>query len=312
MIGSDRVRPGWAAMSFPAFSADYTRNMPTAPEATIAYSCQLVNIAPNPPCEKYVVIPSSGPRSARRPIRRQSRRPPPGGRCCPVCRRPARPAPAAPRGPAPRPAPGSPRCRSADRCTGVPRPTAARWGGEEVEQPEARRAHRQYRAPFPWPHAGLEHPGREDQRERPAPAPGRARRRPAPPAPSGGGLEQESLHRDGKDPEEPDGWLQQAPRSASSSGSLSAGSPCWPCACSTDEVAWRTRQHREKVAEQCVPFPPRARLRSWPRPAGGPHVPGTRNKRGDTAGGCCGRPDAVMALRADGCRALAPSSGIAG
>ena len=57
MIGSDRVRPGWAAMSFPAFSADCTRNMPSTPEATIAYSCQLVNIAPNPPCEKYVVIP---------------------------------------------------------------------------------------------------------------------------------------------------------------------------------------------------------------------------------------------------------------
>src|SRR6201996_2544329 len=34
MIGSDRVRPGWAAISRPAFRADCTRNMPSAPVAT--------------------------------------------------------------------------------------------------------------------------------------------------------------------------------------------------------------------------------------------------------------------------------------
>src|ERR1700761_9746105 len=58
MIGSDRVRPGCAAISRPAFRADCTRNTPRAPVATSAYSCQLAKMAPHPwaKCEVMPLI----------------------------------------------------------------------------------------------------------------------------------------------------------------------------------------------------------------------------------------------------------------
>ena len=55
-IGSVRVRPGCAATSWPAFIADWTRNIAPTPVAIIAYSCQLV-IRAAIPWEKTMVTP---------------------------------------------------------------------------------------------------------------------------------------------------------------------------------------------------------------------------------------------------------------
>jgi hypothetical protein len=182
--------------------------MPSTPEATIAYSCQLVNIAPNPPCEKYVVIPfiraAVSPKADPPAIPKTAAwwallpwLPPP---------RPGRPPPP-PEDQHPDQRQVRPDADQPDVQAYLVRPAGG--GGEEVEQAREARRHRQYRAPFPWPHAGLEHPGREDQRERQLQHQDglddgqlpRAQR---------GGLEQEA-HRDGEDPEEPDRLVQQAP-----------------------------------------------------------------------------------------------------
>ena len=46
--GSESVSPGWAASSRPACIADCSRNIASTPDATIAYSCQLVKTAAIP------------------------------------------------------------------------------------------------------------------------------------------------------------------------------------------------------------------------------------------------------------------------
>ncbi len=110
MIGSDSVRPGCAATSRPAFSADCARTCPAMPVAIIAYSGQLVNSPPKPPAMVCVmpflraaVSPNAEP--AATPRTAASPEPLPA---CPGATGPDR---AAPRRPGPRPEPGWRRCR---------------------------------------------------------------------------------------------------------------------------------------------------------------------------------------------------------